>query len=170
MAADLSGQQWPGGALVNRQRRCPRPKLWCGTRWAITWVMTAGAVLVVAYHWRDRTVGSRTIYWWLPIIVSLSLMLLRSFMRLLAQRGSPSFRGELARLVWGVVLATTAAGTAAALVFAAPPLPDLERFATGVGGTVVLATAGGWLITSLVWVRIRRTRTLRRATPPGGDA
>lgn len=82
---------------------------------------------------------SRTIYWWLPVIVSFSLMLRHSFVRLLAQRGSPSFSGELPCLVWGMVLATTAAGTAAALVFAAPPLPDLERFATGVGGTVVLA-------------------------------
>lgn len=153
---------------MNRQRRCHRPKLWCGTRWAIVWLLTAGAVLVFAYRTRDGTIGSRTIYWWLPIIVSLSLMLLRSFVRLLAQRGSPSFRGELARLVWGVVLATTAAGTAAALVFAAPPLPNIERFATGVGGTVVLATAGAWVIPCVVWAR-HRARTRQETARPGDE-
>lgn len=155
--------------MVKRERRSHRCSLWRRTRWALVWLLTAGAVLVFAYRTRDGTIGSRTIYWWLPVLVSLSLVLLRSSVILLAQRGSPSFRGRLPRLVWGVVLATTAAGTAAALVFAAPPLPDLERFATGIGGTAVLATMGAWLITSLVWARVRRTRTPRWTARPGDD-
>lgn len=155
--------------MVKRERQSHRCRLWRRTEWAIVWLLTAGTVLVFAYRTPDDPTGPRTIYFWLPVIVSCSLTVLGSFVRVLAQRGSPSFRGELLRLVLGVVHGTTAAGTAAALVFAAPPLPDLERFATGVGGAALLALAGGWLI-SLVWARIRRTRTLRRATPPGGDA
>ena len=169
MAADLSGQQWPGGVLVNRQRRCPRPKLWCGTRWAITWVMTAGTVLVVAYHWRDRTVGSRTIFWWLPIITAFSVLVFLDVLKLRAQRRSSSFgKGLVESLAFWVVYGGTAVGTAAALVVAAPPLPDLERFATGVGGTVVLATAGAWVIPCVVWAR-HRARAPQETARPGDE-
>lgn len=156
--------------MVKRERQCHRCKLRGGTRWAITWVLTAGVALVFAYRTRDGVMGSRTIFGWLPIIISLSLMLLHNALKLVAQRGSPSFRKGLGNLVSEVVLGGTAVGTVAALVFAAPPLPDLQRFATGVGGTAFLSSVGALLITYLVWARIRRARPLRGATRPGDDA
>ena len=140
------------------ERQCQRSRLWGGTRWAITSVMIAGWCLVLAYHFRDHAIGSRTIFWWLPIITTISLTLLHNVLKLWAQRRSPSFRKGMGSVVSAVVLGGTAVGTAAALAVAAPPLPNLERFATGVGGTVVLATAGAWLITSLVWARIHRAQ------------
>ena len=166
VAADLPGQGWSGGALVKGQRRCQRCALWRATPWVITWVLTAGWVLVLAYRTRQGITGSQTIFWWLPIITLFSVRVFLDVLKLWAQRRSSGFRKGLRILVLQLVYAGTAVGTAAALVVAAPPLPDLERFATGVGGTALLALVGVWLITSLVWAQIRRSRP----TPPGGDA
>jgi len=153
--------------VVKREQRCHWRRLWRGAGWAISWVLTAGVLLVFAYRAREGVIGVWTIFLWVPVIVSYGVVFLLDVLMLVAQRGSPSFRKGLGRLVAEVVHGGTAVGAAAALVFAAPPLPGLESFATGVGGAALLAfvgaIVGAMFVASVVWgwIRIRRTKALR---------
>lgn len=136
-----------------------RPILvWAVIRRLAAWLLVWGSVTAFAYKTQHYPFGSKTLVGWLPILGAAGLTTISTLAKVVARRSSPGFGKELRALVSDALLAVTAAGTAAAFFLAGPPIPGLEKFASGAGGTAVLTSAVGSVVAWGTWGRFRKLR------------